>query len=146
MVREDLKELNHSILAHFCILRADMDKCLPLISVCIGRPRYTESMLRGFVPGDAENPLEITRLNKLYLEFARMVAGEVLQGEFEGMFILGIDIGTARALAALTAKQITTISHRFNGLLFKAPEGLGAIEQMHQKALPHYAASLLSAA
>lgn len=79
--------------------------------------------------------------------YARQTARDILNGYFDGLIILSIDLAQARVLARLTNQQITDISRRWMGTVFDVSGAATRnVGPLHAKAVPHYSAAMLAAA
>ena len=148
---EDLRALNKRILTQMGAANVNLLSTLNLLSVCLGKLKPSADELSTAVavvaPSHHENPLDVTSINKEYLMFARQTARDILNGYFDGLIILSIDLAQARVLARLTNQQITDISRRWLGTVFDVSGAATRnVGPLHAKAVPHYSAAMLAAA
>jgi hypothetical protein len=148
---EDLQALNRRILTQMGAANVNLRTALNLLPVCLGKLRATaddiSSMIGKLATIHHENSLDVTSINKEYLLYARQTARDILNGYFDGLIILSIDLSQARILARLSTQQITDLSRRWQGAVF---EVAGAVSRpvgpLHAAAVPHYSAAMLAAA
>ncbi len=147
---EDLRALNKRILTQMGAANANLLSTLNLLSVCLGKLKLSADDLSSAAAVVAaplhSPPLDVTSINKEYLIFARQTARDILNGYFDGLIILSINLAQARVLARLTNQQITNISRSWQGTVFDvsgaATRNMGPL---HAKAIPHYSAAMLAA-
>lgn len=148
---EDLRALNKRILTQMGAANVNLQTALSLLSVCVGKLTLSaEEMttaLSSLPVTNNENPLDVISINKEFLMYARQTSRDILNGYFDGLIILNIDLAQARVLARLSNQQITDLSRRWTGTVFDvsvaATRNVGAL---HAKAVPHYSAAMLAAA
>ncbi len=148
---EDLQALNKRILTQMSASNVNLHSVLNLLSVCVGKLKLSaEDMASALrvIPNSAnENPLDVTSINREYLLFARQTSRDIINGHFDGLIILNIDLAQARTLATLTNQQITDLSRRWQGTVFDvAYAATRSVSPLHAKAIPHYSAAMLAAA
>ena len=148
---EDLRALNKRILTQMGTANVNLLLTLNLLPVCLGKlkPSADELSTAAAVvaPSHQENPLDVTSINKEYLMFARQTARDIVNGHFDGLIILGVDLAQARVLSRLTNQQIADISRRWLGTVFDVSGAATRnVGPLHARAVPHYSAAMLAAA
>lgn len=148
---EDLRALNRRILTQMAPANVNLLPMLNLLSVCLARlkPSADELSLAAsvVVPPHHENSLDVISINKEYLMYARQTARDILNGAFDGLIILSLDMAQARVLARLSNQQITDISRRWPGVVFDVSTAATLnVGPLHASAVPHYSAAMLAAA
>lgn len=146
---EDLKALNKRILSQVCAPNGNVHHALNLVSVCLGtlKPNGVElAQAIGQLPLSIENTIDLIAINKEYLNFARQVARDITNGNFDGLVVLSIDLLQARVLARLTNQQITDLSRYWPGTIFRTTNVVTLrVNALHAAAVPHYSAAILAA-
>lgn len=148
---EDLQALNKRILTQMGAANVNLRTALNLLPVCLGKLTATaddiSSMLGKLATIHFENSLDVTSINKEYLLYARQTARDILNGYFDGLIILNIDLSQARVLARLSTQQITDLSRRWQGTVFQVAGAVSRpVGPLHSAAVPHYSAAMLAAA
>ena len=148
---EDLQALNKRILTQMGAANVNLHSVLNLLAVCVGKLKLSAEEITGALASvhssRHENSLDVTSINKEYLSYARQTARDIINGYFDGLIVLNIDLAQARVLARLTNQQITDLSRRWTGLVFEVSVAATRnVGPLHTKAVPHYAVAMLAAA
>lgn len=150
---DDLRSLNARIISQMGAtnvnLRTTLD--MDILTVCLGKlkpsAREFQDGLGKLSVSSHENSLDVTSINKEYLNFARQTSRDIVRGAFEGLIVLNVDLAQARILATLSNQQITDLSRRWPGTIFQGASAVKqSVGQFHAAAVPHYSAALLAAA
>jgi len=142
---DDLRMLNERILAHLGVSGPVSEHILQYVTICLGKLKPGATELTGFIPGANKNTLDVTSLNRTYLDFARLVARDIISGHYDGLLVLGVDMAQARALANLNSQQIINMALRWGGLIFTPASVCKHAEELHYKSHPHFATAILAA-
>lgn len=149
---DDLHALNKRILSHSGSANENIETILNLLSVCLGKLKFSAEELGSILEQSSarsshENSLDVTSINREYLQFARQTARDVSAGNFDGLVVMNIDFAQSRVLSRLTNQQITEISRRSPGAVFETAAATALqVQKLHDSAVPHYSAALLAAA
>ncbi len=144
---DDLIELNMRMAQH---QMGDLNEAhrayLAYATSCLARMLPSASELKRIIvhPESSpiqENPLAIMSVNREYLNYARLVAKDIISGQTEKLVILGMDWEQVEVVAKLSNQQITRLALRWNGLIYKF-----AMEVVAQGARLHPAAARIHAA
>ena len=108
---EDLQALNKRILTQMGAANVNLHSALSLLAVCVGKLKLSaeeiSTTLAGLSTNHHENSLDVTSINKEYLSYARQTSRDIINGYFDGLIILNIDLAQARVLARLSNQQIS---------------------------------------
>lgn len=115
---------------------------------CLAKLKPTAEVLRSFVSATAEtrhpkNSLDVISINRDYLNFARLVAKDILAGSTEEMVMVNLTWDQAVLLSGLTNKKITHIAACWEGLVFSFQSTtIARGAELHPFAALYHAAAL----
>lgn len=148
---EDLQALNKRILTQMGAANVNLHSALSLLAVCVGKLKLSAEEISAALAGPStnhhENSLDVTSINKEYLSYARQTARDIINGYFDGLIVLNMDLAQARVLARLSNQQISDLSRRWMGPVFDVSVAATRnVGPLHSKAVPHYSVAMLAAA
>ncbi len=148
---DDLIELNQRICAQLPPRNANLISVLGLVRTCVGtlipnEEELTAAVRANEIPQQHQNPPAVEEINRDYLVFARQTCRDIIRGGYDGLIVLGVTLSQARALAALTTRQIDAVAKSWRGYVFRVREGAAKPAPIfHSAAVPHYSAAILAA-
>ncbi len=142
---EDLIELNLRMAQHqMGELEEAQRTYLTYATSCLARLVPTSAEMKSILVADRmnhENPIAIVSINREYLNYARLVAKEIVSGQTEKLVILGMDWEQVELIAGMSNQQITRLAYHWKGLIYRF-----ASDVVAQGARLHPAAARIHAA
>ncbi len=144
----DLDELNRRIAKRIGLAEDLIGTCTGYLSICVGRLNTDVGALKRLAESQTGtvNALDVIYINRDYLNYARIVAQNVVRGaNFSGLLVLGMNMQQARVIADLSNAQITRIAKYATGEIFVALGFVSNFLHFQSSVRPQFAAALIAA-
>lgn len=120
---DDLIDLNRRIAEHWLGgLDAEQETYLTYTSVCLGQLTHSAAELAHVLACSKQehhNSLPVAKLNRQYLNFARLAAKDVAAGKPEMLIRLGINLAQAKVLGDLTNEKVDRLAFGWDGPIIR---------------------------
>ena len=146
---DDLTKLNRTIAEHWLgRLTAEQEDYLRYASVCLGEFHHSAAEIADFLARTKAgnyDPLRNAKLNRRYLNFARLAAKDIAAGKLEMLIKLGITLEQAEMLAKLTNGEVSRLAFVWDGAIIRfAGQALTRGAALHARAAKHHATAFVA--
>lgn len=146
---DDLTKLNRTIAEHWLgRLTPDQEDYLRYTSVCLGQFHHGAAEIADFLARTKEgnyDPLRNAKLNRRYLNFARLASKDIAAGKVEMLIKLGITLEQAEMLAKLTNGEVSRLAFVWDGAIIRfAGQALTRGAALHARAAKHHATAFVA--
>jgi len=147
---DDLQKLNQAIAAYWLgKLDADQEAYLAYVSTCVGVLIHSAGEFAERLKSLRQNqhhPLQIAKLNRRYLHFARLGAKDADVGKLDMLVRLGITLSQAQLLRDLTDEDIDRLAFGWDGPIVRfASQAFNRGTALHIQAGKHHATAFVAA-
>jgi hypothetical protein len=146
---EDLTKLNRTIAEHWLgRLSTDQEEYLRYTSVCLGEFHHSAAEIAAFLAHTKHgnyDPLRNAKLNRRYLNFARLASKDIGAGHVEMLIKLGITLEQAEMFAKLTNGEVSRLAFVWDGAIIRfASQVLTRGSALHARAAKHHATAYVT--
>ena len=147
---DDFEKLNRRIASHWVgNLDANQEAYLGYASTCVGLLPHSASELTERLQElrqKERDALEVAKLNRRYLRFARLAAKDGVGGNLDMLVRLGITLEQADLLRSLTDDDLDRLAFGWNGPIIRfANQAFDRGTALHTQAGKHHAAAFVAA-
>jgi hypothetical protein len=146
---EDLIKLNRRIAQHWLgSLDSQQEAYLSYVPVCLGQLTYGAAELNQVVTRfktEQRDLLRIAKLNRRYLNFARLAAKDAVAGKPEILIKLGITLEQAEVLGKLTDEEVAGLAFSSKGpIVYFASQAFRRGSALRVRAAKHHATAFVA--
>ena len=146
---DDLTKLNRTIAEHWLgRLTPDQEDYLRFTSVCLGQFQHSAAEIAEFLARTKQgnyDPLRNAKLNRRYLNFARLASKDIAAGKVEMLIKLGITLEQAEMFAKLTNGEVSRLAFVWDGTIIRfAGQALTRGSALHSRAAKHHATAFVA--
>lgn len=147
---DDLEKLNRDITVHWLgRLDANQEAYLSYASTCVGQLTHNASELAERLHGLKQNQqdsLQVAKLNRCYLRFARLAAKDAAAGKIDMLIRLDITLDQAELLNNLTDEELDRLAFGWGSpIIGFASHAFERGVALHAQTGRHHATALVAA-
>ncbi len=146
---DDLIQLNRRIAQHWLgSLDPNQEAYLSYVSVCLGQLTHSAAELNEVLAcfkQEQDDLLRVAKLNRRYLNFARLAAKDAIAGKPEMLLKLGITLEQAEVLAKLTDGELARLAFSWKGPIVRfASQAFSRGAALRVRAAKHHATAFVA--